>query len=116
MKEQTQFEAFKDKEFKGDFLLSLIVADILLERGVKRTNVRRESSKYLTNEHFATVFDSLGLAFTPIHLAFDLVPKPFKKKGSEVEYHFWNFFQEHGYEKTREYFRPFVAWPHSNTL
>lgn len=113
MEGQTPFEKFKDKEFKGDLLLKLIVCDILLDRGVQRTDVSRFSQRYTSNEHLATVFDALELRYQPDDISHESTQKPFKRKGNTVEYHFWRFFMKNGYTKTKNYFKPFVAWPRS---
>ena len=111
MKEQTPFEKFKDDEFRGDRLLTLIVSDILLDKGVMRTDVLGVCAKFTSNEYLATVFDALGLEPHPCDKPPCIHWKPFKQKGNTVEHHFWRFFKKNGYIKTRNYFRPFVTYP-----
>lgn len=110
-KEQTPFERFKDAEFKGDKLLTLVVSDILLQKGVQRTDVLGICAKYTSNKHLATVFDALELKPHPDDSPPLIHWQPFKQKGNTVEHHFWRFFKKNGYAKTVNLFRPFVTWP-----
>jgi hypothetical protein len=103
---KTPFEQFKDKEYKGDALLRLIVSDILLTRGVRRTEMHY-ANRYLSNEHLASVFDALKLEFHPDDIDEPWI-KPFKRKGNTVEHHIWEYFEANGYDATVEYFMSFV--------
>lgn len=117
MNKRTPFEDFKNKEFKGDLLLRLIVCDLLMERGVRRLDVSRFAIPYLSNEHLSTVFDSLNLTYHPDDISQDgKSPDVIKRKGNVVEHYLWEHFESKGYNETLNFFRPFVAWPKSSTL
>lgn len=105
----TPFEAFKHKEHLGDLLLRVIVTDILLRRGVRRTDVSRHVNKYVSNEHLAAIFDALSLQFHPDDIGHDdNTSKPHKRKGNTVEFHVWQTFEMYGYKFTRDYYEKFI--------
>ena len=105
----TKFEQFKDREFKGDILLSLIVSDLMLQQGVKRSDVRHTSIRFVSNEHLAHVFDRLNLDYHPDDIShLESQKNGFKRKGNTVEHHIWEYFEQHGYTETVEYLRPFI--------
>lgn len=105
----TRFEAFKHKEHLGDLLLRVIVTDILLQRGVRRTDVSRHVNKYVSNEHLAAIFDALSLQFHPDDIGHDdNTSKPHKRKGNTVEFHVWQTFEQNGYAHTVGFYEQFV--------
>lgn len=94
----TDFELFKNREFLGDKLLDLVVADILLSRGMSRNEVNRELPKYTSTKSLCSMFKKLGISESP----HDKTNDPRKRKANAVEEYLFTQFLNNGYQSVKE--------------
>lgn len=94
----TDFEQFKNREFLGDKFLNLVVADILLSRGMSRNEVNREIPKYTSTKALCSMFKKIGITESPL----DKTEDPRKRKANAVEEYFFTQFLNNGYQILKE--------------
>lgn len=99
----SNFELFKNKELLGDKLVTLIITDILLEKGYERTTIQVIGPKLVTNHELKKIAISCGIKPHQDDLTHTLLLDENKALANAVEYRVWEIFEVEGYKSAKEF-------------